>query len=274
MEELLKKQNKLISYIKDLGSVAVAFSGGVDSAFLLKTAYDVLGDNVIAFTIVTDFFPEKETEETVTFCRRYGIRQELIIFDILSLDGIRNNPENRCYICKKKIFSLLAEKAAASGLKYIAEGSNVDDEGDYRPGMKAVAELGIISPLRYAGLTKNDIRALAKEAGLYVWDKPSSACLASRFAYGEELTKSKLFAVEKAEDIIRSYGVSQVRVRVHGDLARIETGKDDISKLTGHDISYSVSERLKELGFRYVTLDLGGYRTGSMNDGIKIIKNP
>ncbi|MBQ7647198.1 MAG: ATP-dependent sacrificial sulfur transferase LarE [Clostridia bacterium] len=269
MEELLTKQQKLISELKEQGSIAVAFSGGVDSALLLKTAHDALGDNAVAFTLATDFFPDKETEEAVSFCRRYGIKHELIYEDILSVHGIKSNPVNRCYFCKKHMFRLLKVRAAALGIKYVAEGSNADDAGDFRPGMKAIEELGIKSPLKSAGLTKDDIRALANKAGLSVWDKPSAACLASRFIYGEELTKERLSSVEKAEEMIRSYGVRQLRVRVHGDLARIETGKEDIKKLTVPDVSESICRYLKDFGFLYVTLDLGGYRTGSMNESIK-----
>ena len=265
MESLTGKLQKLIAYLEGLGSAAVAFSGGVDSSFMLRTAHDVLGEKAVAFTFDTVFSPKKEKAEAEEFCKRYGIRLETVSFDILSEERIAANPADRCYLCKKKMFGLLIKRASESGFEYVLDGSNVDDEGDYRPGLKALAELGVKSPLRYAGFTKSDIRTLSKEMGLPSWDKPSLACLASRFAYGEKITEEKLKAVENSEELIKGYGIKQVRVRVHGDIARIEVEKSDIGMFKGSDISELVCKYLKGSGFSYVTLDLEGYRTGSMN---------
>lgn len=259
--ELLKK------YLKELNSAAVAFSGGVDSAFLLKAAHDTLGDNAAAITVSSYSFPERELNEAKEFCNNEGIKQIFVELDELNIKGFAQNPENRCYLCKTEMFMKIRKAADDIGIKNIIEGSNVDDEGDYRPGMAAVREQNIISPLRYAGLNKSEIRELSKELGLSVWNKPSFACLSTRFVYGETITKEKLNMVGKAEQFLLDLGFTQVRVRVHGLTARIEIKREEFDKMI--EVSQKVYTYFKELGFTYVSMDLRGYRTGSMNEAVK-----
>ena len=265
--KLDKKFEILSEYLKSLGSVAIAFSGGVDSTFLLKAAHDALGDGAVAITVDSCLFPKRESAEAESFCEREGIRHIVLKENPLAIEGFSENPENRCYICKKAMFTRLTEKAKSLGIKNVAEGSNVDDDGDYRPGLAAVAELGIKSPLRRARLTKDEIRVLSERLGLDTWDKPSFACLASRFAYGDRITPEGLKMVDMAEEYLRGLGFSQFRVRAHGGMARIEVLPSELRKL--FDAREQVYDYLKSLGFIYVTIDLGGYRTGSMNETIK-----
>lgn len=269
MDELHYKKRKLESCLTGLGSVAVAFSGGVDSSFLLYEAHSILGDRAIALTAQSPLFPKKEFKETIAFCAQYGIRQ--IVYEQREINNeiFRSNPPDRCYLCKKELFSELLKLAAQNGVSFVVEGSNTDDTGDYRPGLAAVSQLGIISPLCLAELTKADIRALSKEAGLKTYDKPSFACLATRFVYGEEITREKLNTVEKAEQKLFELGFKQVRVRVHGNIARIEIERSQFEKMLGSGVSDVIDEYFKSLGFMYVTLDLDGYCTGSMNRAIQ-----
>ncbi|MBO4377227.1 MAG: ATP-dependent sacrificial sulfur transferase LarE [Lachnospiraceae bacterium] len=266
------KLNTLKEYIKDLGSLAVGFSGGVDSTFLLAVAHEVLGDKAIAVTGIDASVPEREIKEAKEFCKERGIRQFTVITNPLEIEGFRHNDKDRCYYCKHGIFSAILKLAHENGIEYAAEGSNLDDLGDYRPGLRAVAELGVKSPLRECGLTKADIRELSKEMGLPTWSKPSYACLASRFVYGEEISEEKLLMIDKAEQFLIENGFPEERVRIHGNLARIEVPAKDIERLSKDEMREAIYKKFKEIGFLYVTIDIHGYKMGSMNATIDTTK--
>ncbi len=265
MDELHQKKAKLEEALREMGSLAVAFSAGIDSSFLLKVAHDLLGEGAVAVTARSCVFPQRELEEAAAFCRAEGVRQLVVDVDVLDIAGFAENPPERCYLCKRALLGRMLQVAADLGIPQLVEGSNLDDEGDYRPGARAVAELNVRSPLKEAGLTKAEIRALSKELGLPSWDKPSFACLASRFPYGERITEEKLGMVESAEQRLRELGFRQLRVRMHGDIARIEIEPSEFARIVRPEICPALNADLQSLGFRYVTLDLDGYRMGSMN---------
>ena len=266
---MTEKLAHLKELLREMDGAVVAFSSGVDSTFLLRVAHEVLGTRVIAATIRSHTFPKRELDEAVASCRAEGVRHEIIDSEELDIPGFAENPPDRCYHCKRELFSRLLAFAHANGLAAVLEGSNLDDDGDYRPGRRAIKELGIRSPLHEAGLSKAEIRALSREMGLPTSDKPSFACLASRFPYGERITAGALERVERAEQWLldAGLGLAQLRVRSHGDLARIEVPPDAIPRLAAR--AAEIAAALKELGFSYVALDLQGYRTGSMNETLK-----
>ena len=263
---LQEKYQLLKDNIKKRGSAAIAYSGGVDSNFLVKVTHDVLGENMIAITATSSTYPERELKEAIAYAKDMGVKHLIISSEELDIEGFASNPTNRCYYCKKELFSKIKEIAKENGVNYVFDGSNVDDEGDYRPGMQAAKELEVISPIKEAGLTKEDVRTLSKELGLPTWDKPAFACLSSRFPYGNKITAPKLKMVEEAEQFLLDMGIRQLRVRHHGEIARIEVSPNERMKFFDLETMDKIGEKFKEIGFTYVTLDMLGYRTGSMNE--------
>ena len=257
------KSNKLNSILKELGSFAVAFSGGVDSSFLLHRASSVRRADIIALTIRTPYIPSREIEEAIEFTKTFGISHKII--DLPFSEVIRNNPIERCYLCKKTLFSELIKYARENNFKYVIDGTNVEDRGDFRPGMKALKEMGIRSPLMESGLSKHEIRELSREEGLFVWDKPAMACMLTRIPYDTEVKDGVLKMIEEAENMLFDKGYPGTRVRIHGDMARIECLPGYIEKIIQNPDKEYIITNLKKIGFRYVSLDLEGYRTGSSN---------
>ncbi len=259
----------LYEILSSLESVCIAYSGGVDSTFLLKVARDVLKENVLAVTATSPTYPEHELKEAIGLARGIGVRHLIISSNELDIPGFSENNTDRCYYCKHELFQRLKKEAEKYRIKNIADGSNLDDTKDYRPGRRAAKELGVRSPLCEAGLTKSDIRYLSSELGLSTWNKPSLACLSSRIPYYETITEEKLKKIEKAEAFLRRLGFTQFRVRHHNTIARLEFIPEEMSLLSNAELRSSIDAALKAIGFSYVAVDLLGYRTGSMNEAIK-----
>lgn len=269
MDNLHCKLEQLKKYFVELESVVIGFSGGVDSTFMLQVACEVLPpEKLLAVTAVSAFFPQREMIEAKNFCTERKINHLFMPVDVLKIAGVRQNPNNRCYLCKKNLFTQIKNVAKDNGIRWVCEGSNMDDIGDYRPGMQAITELGIKSPLRHANLSKQEIRNLSQEMNLPTWNKPSFACLASRFVYGEQITEEGLAMVDKAEQLLSNLEFRQFRVRIHGKMARIEIEPSDFTRIIQPEIREKIIKEFTDFGFSYVSLDLNGYCMGSMNKTI------
>jgi uncharacterized protein len=267
------KCQKLLQILREFGSVAIAYSGGVDSTFLVSAAREALGGNVVAVTARSETYSEEEGAEAARNAVTIGVVHVIIETSELGIPGFSDNPPDRCYHCKHELFKKVFQVAKEHGLKHVLDGSNADDVDDFRPGMRAAVEMGVRQPLREAGLTKDDIRALSKKRGLPTWSKPAMACLASRFPYGEKITGDKLSRVAEAERFVRGLDFHDVRVRSHGTIARIEIGSEQLSRAMEPDVRDQIAEKLSALGFTYVTLDLQGFRSGSMNEVLDMKKD-
>jgi len=248
----------------------VAYSGGVDSAYLAWAAARVLGPRALSVTADSASYPERHRQMALAIARDFHLQHEIIQTGELERPEYRANQPDRCYYCKHELFTHLTKLAVDRGYAAVADGANRDDRGDYRPGRKAAREFGVISPLDAAGLSKEDVRALSREAGLPTWDEPASACLSSRIPYFSEVTEDKLRTIEQAEAAVRALGFRVLRVRHHGDVARIEISRDEMSRLLDPEIASAIDTAVRAVGFRYVTVDLRGYRLGSLNEGLSL----
>lgn len=269
MDDLSRRTAKLEEILGQLGSVVVAYSGGVDSTLLLKVCLDTLGaGNVLAVTATSETYPSQERDAAVRTANLLGARHRLIETSELAIAAFADNPPDRCYHCKRELFAKLKEIANEEGLSHVVDGANYDDLSDHRPGRRAARELGVHSPLQEAGLAKPEIRTLSRQLELATWDKPSFACLASRFPYGTQISAKDLARVDQAEDFLRRLGIGQLRVRHHGATARIEVAAHDIPRLIAKETRESIVAHFQQLGYTYISVDLAGYRTGSMNEAL------
>jgi uncharacterized protein len=268
-DALTAKLDALRTSLRDLGSIVVAYSGGVDSAFLLKVAVDELGDKALAVTADSETIPRSELEQARNLAGTLGAKHIVVTTNEMCDPDFVANPPDRCFHCKKTLFGTLTELADDKSIDHVVEGSNASDSDDYRPGMKAVDQFKVHSPLKDAGLTKDEIRALSRELGLPTWDKPAAPCLSSRIPYGSAITSDKLQRIEAAEKYLREQGFKILRVRDHDDVARLEVPREDLPRLLDDGFSAKVTAQLKSLGYRYVTVDLAGFRSGSLNDVLK-----
>ncbi|WP_025322400.1 ATP-dependent sacrificial sulfur transferase LarE [Deferrisoma camini] len=262
---LAEKERRLHAILQDMGGVVIGFSGGVDSSYLYAVAVEVLGERALGVTAVSETYPERERREAEALARALGGRHRRIVSEELDLPAFTRNPPDRCYHCKRELFGRLREVAREEGLPWVADGTNADDRSDHRPGRRAARELGVRSPLEEAGLTKDDIRELSRRRGLPTWDKPAMACLSSRFPYGTPITRPEVARVGRAEEGLRGLGLRVLRVRHHGDVARIEVGPDEFPRVVG-DLRDEVVRIVKDAGYAYVALDLQGYRPGALNE--------
>ncbi len=264
---MIDKERALRDRLSALGSVVVAYSGGVDSAYLALVAHDTLGARAFAVTADSPSYPRRHREMAIRIAERFGLQHEIIRTDELAKPEYRANPANRCYYCKHELYAHLTP-IAQQRQAVIVDGNNADDRGDYRPGRQAAREFGVRSPLDEVDLGKLEIRELSRRAGLPTWDEPASACLSSRIPYFHEVTDDKLRMIERAEEALRALGFRVCRVRHHDDLARIEVGRDELAHALEPAVSAAIVDALKEIGYRFVTIDLQGYRTGSLNEGL------
>ena len=267
---LVSKRNKLYALLADFPGLIVAYSGGVDSAYLAYAANQVLGNRALCITANSPSYPERHRALALTIAADFGLQHEIITTNETSRPDYRANPANRCYFCKHELYTHLAAIGCERGFPVIVDGSNADDRGDYRPGRQAAREFGVRSPLDEVGLTKDEIRELSREAGLPTWDEPASACLSSRIPYFSEVTEDKLRMIERAENVLRDLGFRVCRVRHHDTVARLEIGREEMARALEPEVADAIDRELRAIGYQHVTLDLRGYRLGSLNDALRL----